>query len=154
MKLHSDFKVLGRNIQILMDSKNLSNIELANSIKYDRDSLSKLVTGHQNIRLNTLLKICAFFDVSVESVFDRNFENNISIQQKHYIKDDYVNLYFKNLNKIKQVNRIPLSQKEIDPAQITKIKNKFIKNPTINTLFYIASDYSTDLKTLFHNKEE
>ena len=154
MKSNPELVVLGQNIQTLVNSNDFDICELSKNIEYNREAISKLLVGKQNIKLNTLLKICKFFNVSVSSLFDRNFDNYFSAESNEYIVVDYIKLFFTNLQEIKETNKIPLSQRFIDPATLSKIKHGQIKNPTINTLTSIANDYSTNLKALFSIKKE
>ena len=51
MKSNPELVVLGQNIQTLVNSNNFDICELSKNIEYNREAISKLLVGKQNIKL-------------------------------------------------------------------------------------------------------
>ena len=60
MYLPDEKSIVGRNLQILINQKNWSIKQAAKELNYDRMNLSKMLSGSQNFRIKTLVKLLIF----------------------------------------------------------------------------------------------
>jgi len=86
---------LGKKIQRVRKSKNITQEQLAEKINMDITSLSKIETGRNYPQPETLEKISEALDVDI---------NNLFIFSENFSSEEYFSAICKNLNLIKDNN--------------------------------------------------
>lgn len=69
-------EIIAKNLIILRKNKKLTQLELAEKFNYSDKSISKWETGESLPSLDVLLDLCKFYDVSINSLIDENYELN------------------------------------------------------------------------------
>jgi transcriptional regulator with XRE-family HTH domain len=64
---------LGQKIKLIRDSKNIKQVDLANSLDYDRSNMSRLESGRVNPRFITLIKVAHMLGVPVSEIIDIDY---------------------------------------------------------------------------------
>lgn len=151
IKDHRYSQIFGTNLQSVRNEKNLTIGQFSKLIDYNRNSLSKLEYGEQNIRLNTMINIAKNINHDLSMLLSRNFIDNEEYRNVPYIKETN---YFENF--ISRSNQI-ITSEEISKAnlfseyreQISRILSGHNSNPTIKSLEYIANSLDVNLDELF-----
>ena len=65
--------VFGQNIKNAREKQNITKQKLAESIGYDRNSLSKLERGEKNVQYKTAVRLAEALDVPFPKLFSRNY---------------------------------------------------------------------------------
>lgn len=150
MYLPDEKSIVGRNLQILINQKNWSITQAAKELNYDRIKLSKMLSGSQNFRIITLIKIARFFDVSVFLLFNRLFESEQYRKDFSFVDEDYMHVFRKNF----KAASIKQSLINLDSTTVSHIMNGRRNNPTINTLHQFAEDSNTSLSELLKTETD
>ncbi len=61
-------KLIGRNIRIIRERKNMSAQELAGICNFEKSNMSRLESGNTNPTIWTLYKICQALGVTLEEI--------------------------------------------------------------------------------------
>lgn len=128
--------IVGRNLEILINQKNWTIKHAAQELNYNRIGLSKMLSGSQNFRLQTLIKFARFFDVSLFLFFNRFFEDERYRRHFSFIETEYMNIFRENF----KIASIKQSSIELDSTTVSHLMHGRRNNPTINTLHQIAVD--------------
>ena len=75
MNVEDDKNTFGQNLQALISQRNWTIQHAAKEIGYDRNDLSKILSGTKNFKLQTAIRFAHFFDISVFLLFSRLFDN-------------------------------------------------------------------------------
>ena len=99
---------LGENLQYLRE-KELMNIDaFANKISYNRNTLSDLEQGYQNIKLSTVVRIAKILNKDVAMLFDISFKDDFEMcQSKRFVECNYMKVFCTNASKIIENKSIP-----------------------------------------------
>lgn len=62
-------------IKKLMNSKNVSQRDLAKAISINESAMSRYISGERTPRIDILTKIARYFNVSIEELIDESPEN-------------------------------------------------------------------------------
>jgi len=84
---------LGRRIQYLRKSRNITQEKLAEQINMDITSLSKIETGRNYPHPDTLEKIAKALDIEICHLFSNEL---------NFSKEDYLSAIYKNISYIKE----------------------------------------------------
>lgn len=152
--------VLGHNIRITRERNGYGISELATQIGYDRNCLSAVEYGEQNLEYDTVLKIARVLNVPFPTLFSRNYQNSFEKRDDgfstDFIEDDYLLVFIENyLREMKshQLNHVEVyAAADIRPETVSRIINKKIQNPTIKTLYAMAYTTGIDMNNLFSRK--
>ena len=140
---------IGNNVSTIRKYRALSKAELAKNIQYDRQDLLQLETGQQDFYISTLVKIAESMDISLISIFSRDFD---AAKADPFVIDDFMGIYCENIrNQIKKrhLTEYGLALKaEIDQTTLSRILKGKIKNPRISTMYYIANNLDTSVEEL------
>ena len=131
--------------------------DLATSINYDRNCLSALEYGEQNIEYLTALNLARKLNVSFPALFSRNYLSDLGYNSLNFsgnfIEDDYLLVFIENFQKImksKQLRQIEIyGATDIQPALISRLINRKALNPTIKTLYAMAYTIDVEMYNLF-----
>ena len=111
---------LGRKIVMLRREQGLSQSELALTINLSRATLSHYERGCREIRTDTLLKIAAYFDVSVEYLIGRT---NCRLSVRAYndvftMKDGQL---IRNSALYEMLSKVPQENREVLCSMVTSL---------------------------------
>ena len=150
--------VFGQNIKKVREAKGIKIKEVAQLAGYDRECLSRLEYGEQNIKVQTAIKLARALNISFPALFSRNFmdgnRENPEIQiQNPFVADDFLKIFVENFQKILRSN----GQTQMTIVEVTGVSNTTVskivtgkyKNPTLETLNAMAYTTKTDLYSLF-----
>ena len=149
--------VFGSNIRKSREMKGYTISDLATSINYDRNCLSALEYGEQNIEYLTALNLARKLNVSFPALFSRNYLSDLGYNSLNFsgnfIEDDYLLVFIENFQKImksKQLRQIEIyGATDIQPALISRLINRKALNPTIKTLYAMAYTIDVEMCNLF-----
>lgn len=157
--------VFGQNIKNAREKQNITKQKLAESIGYDRNSLSKLERGEKNVQYKTAVRLAEALDVPFPKLFSRNYvdgrdrqaEKSSSIPE-HFVQDDYLMVYIENI-RFKYLSQNLTQQDLASDSGLTKalvnmILHKENKNPTIDTLYKMAKAAGGSLEEMFSRASE
>ena len=144
-------QVLGKNIEYIRKKRKLTIKECAALAQYNRNSLSRLECGEQDVQLSTVIKLASVLNVFMPDLFSRELMSTEII--KPFRVDDYLLVFSTNVESVfKEKGKYALSvysEVNMDPATISRILRQNVKNPRITTLMTIASCASKNLTELF-----
>lgn len=146
----SEKEIFGNNIQILINQRNWTIQHAANELKYDRNKLSKILTGSQNFELRTVIKFARFFNISVFLLFSRLFENEQYRILFPFIESDYMSVFRKNF----ESSSLKQSDINLDSTTVSHIICGRRNNPTIDTLQHFTENSNTILSELFKTETD
>lgn len=150
--------VFGENIKKVREAKGIKIKEVASLSHYDRNCLSKLEYGEQNIKIQTAIKIAKALDISFPVLFSRNFMNG---DKEHpelqvgnvFVDDDFLKVFVENFRKSLKENAgtqmTVVETTGVPNAAVSKIVRGKYTNPTLVTLNGMAYATKTDLYSLF-----
>ena len=157
--------VFGQNIKNTREKQNITKQKLAESIGYDRNSLSKLERGEKNVQYKTAVRLAEALDVPFPKLFSRNYvdgrdrqaEKSLSMPE-HFVQDDYLMVYIENI-RFKYLSQNLTQQDLASDSGLTKalvnmILHKENKNPTIDTLYKMAKAAGGSLEEMFSRASE
>ena len=157
--------VFGQNIKNAREKQNITKQKLAESIGYDRNSLSKLERGEKNVQYKTAVRLAEALDVPFPKLFSRNYvdgrdrqaEKSLSMPE-HFVQDDYLMVYIENI-RFKYLSQNLTQQDLASDSGLTKalvnmILHKENKNPTIDTLYKMAKAAGGSLEDMFSRASE
>lgn len=157
--------VFGQNIKNARGKQNITKQKLAESIGYDRNSLSKLERGEKNVQYKTAVRLAEALDVPFPKLFSRNYvdgrdrqaEKSLSMPE-HFVQDDYLMVYIENI-RFKYLSQNLTQQDLASDSGLTKalvnmILHKENKNPTIDTLYKMAKAAGGSLEEMFSRASE
>ena len=157
--------VFGQNIKNAREKQNITKQKLAESIGYDRNSLSKLERGEKNVQYKTAVRLAEALDVPFPKLFSRNYvdgrdrqaEKSLSMPE-HFVQDDYLMVYIENI-RFKYLSQNLTQQDLASDSGLTKalvnmILHKENKNPTIDTLYKMAKTAGGSLEEMFSRASE
>ena len=157
--------VFGQNIKNAREKQNITKQKLAESIGYDRNSLSKLERGEKNVQYKTAVRLAEALDVPFPKLFSRNYvdgrdrqaEKSLSMPE-HFVQDDYLMVYIENI-RFKYLSQNLTQQDLASDSGLTKalvnmILHKENKNPTIDTLYNMAKAAGGSLEEMFSRASE
>ena len=72
-------------IKELMNSKNVTQRELANAIMINESAMSRYISGERAPRIDVLTKISRYFNVSIEELMDESTGNTNYIELRGLI---------------------------------------------------------------------
>ena len=157
--------VFGQNIKNAREKQNITKQKLAESIGYDRNSLSKLERGEKNVQYKTAVRLAEALDVPFPKLFSRNYvdgrdrqaEKSLSMPE-HFVQDDYLMVYIENI-RFKYLSQSFTQQDLASDSGLTKalvnmILHKENKNPTIDTLYKMAKAAGGSLEEMFSRASE
>ena len=149
--LSESILIFGQNIRKTRERINLDIRELAEKAAYDRNDLSRLEYGEQNISYKTAVNLAKTLNVPFQQLFSRNFTVN---NKEEFCEDDFLMIYIENVKR--ELKKRGMTQAHIyvecgiQEAMVSRLFTGKNMNPTINTLGLIASAVSDgDLKKLF-----
>ena len=139
--------VFGSNIRKSREMKGYTISDLATSINYDRNCLSALEYGEQNIEYLTALNLARKLNVSFPALFSRNYLSDLGYNSLNFsgnfIEDDYLLVFIENFQKIMKSKQLR------QPALISRLINRKALNPTIKTLYAMAYTIDVEMYNLF-----
>ena len=157
--------VFGQNIKNAREKQNITKQKLAESIGYDRNSLSKLERGEKNVQYKTAVRLAEALDVPFPKLFSRNYvdgrdrqaEKSLSMPE-HFVQDDYLMVYIENI-RFKYLSQNLTQQDLASDSGLTKalvnmILHKENKNPTIDTLYKMSKAAGGSLEEMFSRASE
>ena len=157
--------VFGQNIKNAREKQNITKQKLAESIGYDRNSLSKLERGEKNVQYKTAVRLAEALDVPFPKLFSRNYvdgrdrqaEKSLSMPED-FVQDDYLMVYIENI-RFKYLSQNLTQQDLASDSGLTKalvnmILHKENKNPTIDTLYKMAKAAGGSLEEMFSRASE
>jgi transcriptional regulator with XRE-family HTH domain len=142
----------GKNIDILLGlNKCINYEEKGRFLRYDRNRLSYLLAGKQNIKLSTAVKMAEILDIDFPDLFIPDIMKNkwTNFSGATYI--DYRNMFVRNVRRIVE-NDETKNFNSINESSLThtnKVLNNKVDNPTLVTLFLISQDVDRPLWELF-----
>ena len=148
--LFMDTKIFGSNLQALREDKNLRYEAFGELIQYDRNTLSCLEGGFQNIQLQTAIRIAKNLDKDLAMLFSRSFRDDEKrCQSKKYSDMDYLSIFRENVTKRLVINQMTVTDiSEEHRETVSRILNGHVTNPRIGTLSLIAQSLEVPLCTL------
>lgn len=94
-------RLIGNNIQLFMYNRNISEEDIAVSLGYSQNDISRMLEGRIFLSFEELQDIADYFDIDVEELFDKKnselYEDAGCIYCNHYFKDQA------NLDKIMNI---------------------------------------------------
>lgn len=140
--------VFGSNIRKSREMKGYTISDLATSINYDRNCLSALEYGEQNIEYLTALNLARKLNVSFPALFSRNYLSDLGYNSLNFSGNFIEN--FQKIMKSKQLRQIEIyGATDIQPALISRLVNRKALNPTIKTLYAMAYTIDVEMYNLF-----
>ena len=152
-----ELKVLGKNIASIRESKKLSLVEMATLLEYNRNSLSKLEYGEQDIRFNTLKKIAQKLDVSIPFLFSRNFIDYEELRENTYFNNEnFIGIFSKNVYEVLKKDALIQATIGVDAETTNRILRGATQNPRVITLIKISEDINRSMNYLLteHSMKE
>ena len=151
-----DCEVFGANIAYLRDVENMKLYEWADYLEYDRNRLSELEQGWQDIKLSTAVKIAKKLNKSVAMLFDNSFRDDPkACQSKTYEEADYLQVFSENASRAINLNGRNKSQLFSDKREVSaRVISRTVHDPRIKTLGWIASALGTTLSELLLTDKE
>jgi transcriptional regulator with XRE-family HTH domain len=84
-------RLIGNNIQLFMHNRDISEEDIAVSLGYSQNDISRILEGRIFLSLNELQDIANYFDIDVEELFDKKsselYEDAGCIHYIHPFKD-------------------------------------------------------------------
>lgn len=149
--LSESILIFGQNIKRIRERSNLDICELAEKIDYDRNDLSRLEYGEQNISYKTAVDFAKKLNVPFQMLFSRNFAVN---DKEKFCEDNFLMIYIENIKR--ELKAKGMTQAHIyvecgiNESTVSRLLTGKKANPRINTLALIASAVADgDLKKLF-----
>lgn len=143
--------IFGQNIQKARKKQNLDISELASRAGYDRICLSRLECGEHNVTYETAVKLAKALDTSFPALFSRNY---LTETAGTFCEDDFLLVFTENIERELRAKGMMQVHIYIDSgiqeAVVSRILNGKVKNPTLQTLYKIASGTTDgDMARLF-----
>ncbi|PWJ70529.1 helix-turn-helix protein [Ruminococcaceae bacterium R-25] len=145
--------VFGRNIKSFRNIDGSSIRDFSKKIRYDRNRLSDLEEGFQNIRLSTAIRIAKAIDVRLDLLFDKSFiDDHERFLHEHFINLDYLSLFISNVEKkiknssLKKTNTFSHTEKAF------RILGHKVSDPMIGSLGEMAEELNVPLSELLKEK--
>lgn len=66
----NDFDEIGKKLKEIRKSKKITQTELGNLLGKSLSTIQKYESGEIEIPLNTILKVCDFFDISINEIIE------------------------------------------------------------------------------------
>ena len=146
--------VFVQNIKKTREKQNLSIRELAKRIGYDRNCLSLLECGEQNITYETAMKLAKELNAPFPALFSRNYSIN---DEDYFCEDDFLMIFIENLKReLKQKSIMQLQvyiECGVQESVISRVLNGKIDNPTLGTLCKIAAAITDGNMTRLFSRE-
>lgn len=149
--LSESILIFGQNIKKTRECINLDICELARKLAYDRNNLSRLEYGEQNISYKTAVNLAKALNVPFPLLFSRNYTVS---DKEEFCEDEFLMIYIENVKR--ELKMKGMTQAHIyvgcgiHESTVSRIFTGKNVNPTINTLALIASVCTDgDLKKLF-----
>ena len=143
----------GRNINFIRNIDGSSIRDFSRKIGYDRNRLSDLELGYQNIRLSTAIRIAKAIDVRFDLLFDKSFiDDHERFQHEHFVNLDYLSLFISNVEKkiknssLKKTNTFSHTEKAF------RILGHKVSDPMIGSLGEMAEELNVPLSELLKEK--
>lgn len=136
--------IFGNNLLVLITQRNWTIQQAAIELGYNRNSLSQILVGSKNFRLETAIKFAKYFDISLFLLFSRLFKDNGYRTHFRFVDADYMDLIRKNF----RTTSTKQSEVQLDPTTVSHIMHGKRSNLTINTLCQISSATSKPLAEL------
>lgn len=141
-------KIFGNNVRRVRENKRITLSKLAKMTKYNRQALSKVENGEQNIGFNNAVKIAKVLDVHFPLLFSSDFDLN---NYERYLEDNYLLIFTDNIRlllemKSKFQNSI-YPELGMDPGYFNRIINHKTV-PKLNTVIAISKFLKIELKDL------
>ena len=89
---------LGEKIKEIRKSKNISQEQLANMLKINRNYLSRIETGKSDPNSNILKQISEIFNIDLNSLLDINTDKLANSEKIKYITSSCKDLHDKDLD--------------------------------------------------------
>lgn len=132
--------VFGQNIKKAREKQNLGIRELASCTKYDRNCLSRLEYGEQNITYKTAMRLAKELNIPFPVLFSRNYCVN---NEDFFCEDDFLMVFVENLKReLKSKGMIQVQiyiECGVQESVISRILSGKTGNPTLGTLCKIAA---------------
>lgn len=148
--------IFGQNIRQTREKRKLNISELAARSQYDRNCLSQLEYGEYNVSYQTALKLAKELNISFPALFSRNY---LPTESDIFCEDDFLMVFIENIKR--QLKAKGMSQARIyiesgiQESVVSRVLNRKINNPTINTLWKIARSITDDdMSRLFLRNNE
>lgn len=148
--------IFGQNIKRTRERINLDICELAKRTAYDRNDLSRLEYGEQNISYKTAINLARALNVPFQQLFSRNYVVN---DKDKYCEDEFLQIYIENIKRELKARGMTQAHIYVEcgihESTVSRIFTGKNVNPTINTLALISSVVAGgDLKKLFSRLSE
>lgn len=150
-------EILGENLQYLREKENMNRGDFANVISYNRNTLSELEQGYQNIRLSTVVRIAKKLNKDVSMLFDISFRDDVEMcQNKKFVEGDYMKVFSHNVTKLierEHIARIDIGASD-HREKVSRILHGHCNDTTIKTLDEIARGVAIPLSKLLIKEEQ
>ena len=152
-------RALGENLKYLQMCENVTRECFAQKLGYDRVDYGKLLWGEKNIRLNTAERIAARTGFALSALVDTSFTDDAEYRNKYSYKEiNTLSVFLQAVNNQMNLRRITMSDisqhLEMDKAELSRILNGQIKNPTLKTLDMISIAIGCRLSELLREESK
>lgn len=148
--------IFGANVRKVREANRIPLGKLAKEMGYDRQCLSSVEYGEQNLKYKTAFRLAQSLDSSFPALFSRNFvppTDNPKQSTSSFQYDDYLVVFIENVKnelKFKRLRQIDIYVATgINEVHINRLLKQKEPNPTIKTLATLAVAVEKDLTTLF-----
>ena len=150
--------VFGQNIKVFRERKNMGIRQLAEKCAYDRECISKMERGEQNIKFMTAVKLARALDVSFAALFARNCVCELEESRfSTFQEDDYLRVFIENFERrLKAKGYLQLrtyALTGVSETVVSRIVRRKNINPTIKTLAAMAYAVQADMSDLLKRNE-
>ena len=150
--------IFGENLNSIMEKENLTYKKFAERLGYDRERLSQLCSGSQDIALSTASRIAQRTNYSVSALFSNSFKDDSNFRSRStYEAFDVLEAYLSAVSSkmnAKRMTRAEIADKtDMDKASLTRILNGQIRDPRISTLSIIADAIESSLSDMFRKEQ-
>lgn len=143
-------KTIGNNIRFVREARNISVLMLSKLAHYDRNCLIKLEQGKLNISYKSLIKLVETLNCSFPAIISKDIRQS---DITPFIPDNYLQVFTENIKyMIKPIENASIkiyANTGIQPASISRLLNGKNTNPSITTLFSLASCFPQDFVSFF-----
>ena len=153
-----ELQVFGGNLNFIRSQEGLTVKQFAEKIGYDRVYSGRLLSGKQNIKLSTAIRIARNTGYSLSALFNSCFIDDFEYREGRGFEEiNYLKSYLKLANQKMSSGRI--SQNEIamttdrDKAEISRILSGKINDPTIRTLSVISKAMNSSLSDMLRKED-
>lgn len=146
-------RALGENLKYLQMRENVTRECFVQKLGYDRVDYGKLLWGEKNIRLSTAERLAARTGFALSALVDTSFTDDAGYRNRYLYKEiNTLSVFLQAVNHQMSLKRITMSDisqsLEMDKAELSRILNGQIKNPTLKTLDRISSAIGCRLSEL------